>query len=138
MPALQETELRVSLMKVARRLRQQKSDSELTDSQMSVLAVLDRAGALTPRALADFERVQPPSMTRTLAALADRGHVDRAPDPADGRQVLVRITGAGAAAVTATRRQRDAWLAGRLAELDPQERAVLARASQILRRIAES
>lgn len=138
MPVLEETELRVSLMKVTRRLRAEKSDTELTDSQMSVLAVLDRRGPLTPRALADFERVQPPSMTRTLAALTERGLVDRAPDPADGRQVIVRITGSGAAAVTATRRQRDAWLAQRLADLDPEERAVLARASQILRRLADS
>ncbi len=138
MPVLEETELRVSLMKVTRRLRQEKSDSELTDSQMSVLAVLDRSGPQTPRALADFERVQPPSMTRILAALTERGLVDRAPDPGDGRQVIVRITASGAAAVTATRRQRDAWLARRLGDLDPEERAVLARASQILRRIADS
>jgi DNA-binding MarR family transcriptional regulator len=137
-PVLEETELRVSLMKVTRRLRAEKSDTELTDSQMSVLAVLDRSGPLTPRALADFERVQPPSMTRTLAALTERGLVDRAPDPADGRQVIVRITESGAAAVTATRRQRDAWLARRLADLDPEERAVLAHASHILRRIADS
>ncbi|MCD5350901.1 MarR family winged helix-turn-helix transcriptional regulator [Kineosporia mesophila] len=135
---LEETDLRVSLMKVTRRLRAEKSDTELTDSQMSVLAVLDRSGPLTPRALADFERVQPPSMTRTLASLDARGLVDREPDPADGRQIIVRITPSGAAAVTATRRQRDAWLARRLADLDPEERAVLARASQILRRIADS
>ncbi|GAA3631734.1 MarR family transcriptional regulator [Kineosporia mesophila] len=138
MSVLEETDLRVSLMKVTRRLRAEKSDTELTDSQMSVLAVLDRSGPLTPRALADFERVQPPSMTRTLASLDARGLVDREPDPADGRQIIVRITPSGAAAVTATRRQRDAWLARRLADLDPEERAVLARASQILRRIADS
>ncbi|GAB6900483.1 MarR family winged helix-turn-helix transcriptional regulator [Kineosporia succinea] len=138
MNVLEETELRVSLMKVTRRLRAEKSDSELTDSQLSVLAVLDRRGPLTPRALSDFERVQPPSMTRTLAALADRGLVNREPDPADGRQIIVRITGSGVAAVTETRRQRDAWLARRLADLDPDERAVLATASQILRRIADS
>lgn len=135
---LEETELRVSLMKVTRRLRAEKYDSEITDSQMSVLAVLDRCGPMTPRALADSERVQPPSMTRTLAALAERGLVDRAPDPDDGRQIIVRITEPGAAAVTATRRRRDAWLARRLSALDPDERAVLAHASQILRRIADS
>lgn len=135
---LEETELRVSLMKATRRLRAEKADSELTDSQMSVLSVLDRSGPLTPRALADFERVQPPSMTRTLAALAERGLVDREPHPGDGRQIIVRITESGTTAVTETRRRRDAWLARRLADLDPEERAVLAQASQILRRIADS
>jgi DNA-binding MarR family transcriptional regulator len=125
-------------MRVARRLRAEKSDQELTDGQFSVLAVLDRNGPLTPRALAEYERVQPPSMTRTLAGLLARGLVDRAGDPADRRQVIVRLTEPGVLAVRETRRRRDAWLARRLADLDPNERAVLAEASEILRRIADS
>ncbi|HST86059.1 MAG TPA: MarR family transcriptional regulator [Kineosporiaceae bacterium] len=134
----QAAELRVSLLKVARRLRAEKSDQELTDGQFSVLAVLDRNGPLTPRALAEYERVQPPSMTRTLSRLLDRGLVDRAGDPTDRRQVIVRLTDSGTLAVQETRRRRDAWLARRLAELEPKERAVLAEASEILRRIADS
>jgi DNA-binding MarR family transcriptional regulator len=125
-------------MRVARRLRAEKSDQELTDGQFSVLALLDRQGPLTPRALAEFERVQPPSMTRTLAGLLARGLIDRAGDPADRRQVIVRLTEPGSLAVQETRRRRDAWLSRRLDDLDPQERAVLAEASEILRRIADS
>jgi DNA-binding MarR family transcriptional regulator len=125
-------------MRVARRLRAEKSDQELTDGQFSVLALLDRNGPLTPRALADHERVQPPSMTRTLAGLLARGLIDRAGDPTDRRQVIVRLTEPGELAVQETRRRRDAWLARRLAALDPSERAVLAEASEILRRIADS
>jgi DNA-binding MarR family transcriptional regulator len=135
---LQAAELRVSLLRVARRLRAEKSDQELTDSQFSTLAVLDRLGPLTPGALAEYERVQPPSITRTLARLLERGLVDRTSDPADGRQVIIRLTEPGALAVKETRRRRDAWLARRLAELHPNERAVLAEASEILRRIADS
>jgi DNA-binding MarR family transcriptional regulator len=135
---LQAAELRVSLLRVARRLRAEKSDQDLSDSQFSVLAVLDRRGPLTPRALADVERVQPPSMTRTLACLLERGLVDRSSDPADRRQVIVRLSESGVLAVKETRRRREAWLARRLAELDPSERAVLAEASEILRRIADS
>jgi DNA-binding MarR family transcriptional regulator len=135
---LQAAELRVSLLRVARRLRAEKSDQELTDSQFSTLAVLDRLGPLTPGALAEYERVQPPSITRTLARLMERGLVDRSGDPADGRQVIIRLTEPGALAVKETRRRRDAWLARRLAGLAPNERAVLAEASEILRRIADS
>jgi DNA-binding MarR family transcriptional regulator len=135
---LQAAELRVSLLRVARRLRAEKSDQELTDSQFSTLAVLDRLGPLTPGALAEYERVQPPSITRTLARLLERGLVDRSGDPADGRQVIIRLTEPGALAVKETRRRRDAWLARRLAGLAPNERAVLAEASEILRRIADS
>ncbi len=131
-------ELRVSLMKSARRLRAEKSDAELSDAQYSVLGVLDREGPSTPGDLAAHERVQPPSMTRTLAALTERGLVQRSSHPADGRQSIVELTGPGRDAVRETRRRRNAWLAGRLAEMNDDDRAVLGAASQILRRIAAS
>jgi DNA-binding MarR family transcriptional regulator len=125
-------------MRTTRRLRAEKSDADLSDAQYSVLAVLDRHGPITPGELAAHERVQPPSMTRTLACLLDRGLVTRTGHPRDGRQVLVALSEAGKATVAETRRRRDAWLARRLAELDPGERATLAAASEILRRIADS
>jgi DNA-binding MarR family transcriptional regulator len=136
--ALQEADLRVALMRVARRLRAEKSDHELSDGHYSVLALLDRRGPLTPRALAELERVQPPSMTRTLSALLERGLVDRLTDPADRRQAFIQLTDSGTRAVLDTRKQRDVWLARRLADLDPKERDVLAEAAEILRRIADT
>lgn len=137
-PSPLAAELRVSLMRAVRRLRAEKADADLTDAQYSVLAVLDRRGGLTPRELADAERVQPPSMTRTVAALVELDLVSRTADPTDGRQVLIHLTPAGHATVAATRKQRDAWLARRLGDLTPAEREVLAQASVILRRIADS
>jgi DNA-binding MarR family transcriptional regulator len=131
-------ELRVSLMKSARRLRAEKSDAELSDAQYSVLGVLDRQGPSTARDLALVERVQPPSMSKTLAALTERGLIQRTVDPADARQSIVELTPTGRESVRETRRRRNAWLAQRLAELSDDERAVLASASQILRRIAAS
>jgi DNA-binding MarR family transcriptional regulator len=125
-------------MRTTRRLRAEKSDADLSDAQYSVLAVLDRHGPITPGELAAHERVQPPSMTRTLACLLERGLVTRSGHPRDGRQVLVALSKTGQATVAETRRRRDAWLARRLAELDPGERATLATASEILRRIADS
>jgi len=135
-PATLAAELRVSLMRAVRRLRAEKSDADLSDTQYSALAVLDRHGPRTPGELAEHERVQPPSMTRTVAGLAELGLVTRTPHPVDRRQVLVALTPQGSAVVRETRRRRDAWLARRLAELDPADREVLARASEILRRIA--
>src|SRR3954454_15302369 len=137
-PPLLAAELRVALMKSVRRLRAEKSDADLTDGQYSVLAVLDRLGPKTPGETAAVERVQPPSMTRTVAALAELGLVTRTEHPADRRQVLVGLTPAGTATVRETRRRRDAWLARRLAALTPADRDVLARAAEILRRIADS
>lgn len=137
-PATLAADLRVSLMRATRRLRAEKSDADLSDAQYAVLARLDRDGARTPRELAVFERVQPPSMTRTVACLVERGLVTRTDHPLDGRQVLVTVTDVGRDVVQQTRRRRDAWLARRLAALPPGERATLTAASEILRRIADS
>ncbi len=130
--------LRLSVMRLARRMRAERSDSSLTLSQTSALATLDRRGPLTPRELAAQERVQPPSMTRIAAALEVAGLVTRTGHPTDGRQVLLAASPAGAALLREDRRRRDAWLAQRLRELEPEEVAVLARAARILDRLAGS
>lgn len=135
-PAPLAAELRVAVLRGARRLRRERSSDDITDGQYSVLAALDRSGPTTPRALADSERVRPPSMTRTLNALAEAGLVLRTDHPDDGRQVLVALTDAGARHVKETRRRRDAWLAARLAELAPADREVLARAAVLLQGLA--
>jgi DNA-binding MarR family transcriptional regulator len=136
-PAL-ATELRIALMRASRRLRAEKSDTDLSDGQLSVIALLEREGPRTPREIAAYERVQPPSLTRTLTALLDLGLVTRTEHPDDRRQVLIAVTEAGVATVRETRRRRDAWLSRRLAALTPAEREILARATQILKEIADS
>lgn len=137
--ALRTTELasalRLSVMRLARRLRQERADLSLSLNQLATLAVLDRHGPLTPRELAEHERVQPPSMTRILAALEDRGLVIRTPHPTDGRQHLVSLTAQARQMLREDRRRRDAWLSLRLAELSPQDRAVLSQAVTILDRL---
>lgn len=128
-------DLRVAVTRTTRRVRAERSSDAITDGQYSVLAKIDCDGPQTPRALADFEHVQPPSMTRTVNALVEAGLATRAGHPDDGRQVLVEITDAGRAEIKETRRRRNAWLARRLADLTPQERDVLAEASAILLRV---
>ncbi len=66
---------------------------------------------MTPRELADHEKVQPPSMTRVLAYLEERGLVARSPHPTDGRQVVLNATDEGAALLADERRRKEAWLA---------------------------
>ena len=133
-PAL-AVELRIALMRSVRRIRNERSDDSLSDGQYSVLAILQGGGPRTPRDLAEAEHVQPPSMTRTLNALVEAGLVSRTEHPDDGRQVLAAVTDAGCGVVKETRRQRDRWLTRRLADLEPAEREVLARATEILRRV---
>jgi DNA-binding MarR family transcriptional regulator len=130
--------LRMSVTRLARRLRGQRSDLTLTLTQLAALATLERHGAMTPGELADHEKVQPPSMTRVLAVLEERGLVDRTPHPTDRRQQLVTVTKDAKAMLRDDRKRRDAWLARRLAELLPEERDVLRAAAPLLERLAQA
>ena len=93
---------------------------------------------MTPGELAENEKVQPPSMTRVIAVLEDSGLVIRAPHPSDRRQVVLTATEQGSEVVRQSRRLREAWLAQRLRELTPQERALLRQAAPILEKLSQS
>ena len=125
-------------MRLNRRVRRAQPVGELTVSQVSALNSLEMAGALSPRELAEIERVQPPSMTKIVGKLEERGLVQRTPHPTDGRQVILSPSEAGREMVRAHRQAKDAWLAGRLAELTVEEREVLRRAAELLERIVRS
>lgn len=130
--------LRMAVGRLARRLRAQRPDSSLSLGQGSVLFALARHGKMTPGALADHEKVQPPSMTRIIAALEARGLVRRKRHPHDGRQQLVEITEEGARLVDSDHQRREAWLTRRLAELDQEDKEVLRRAAEIMNRLSQS
>ncbi|MBD8079041.1 MarR family winged helix-turn-helix transcriptional regulator [Cellulosimicrobium arenosum] len=135
-PASLGGELRVALTRVSRRLRAQRGEADLPEGQFGVLTVLHKHGALSPSALAEHERVRPPSMTRAVNRLVELGLVEKAEHATDGRQVVVRLTEAGTREVAETRRRRDAWLTQQLSALTADERETLARANELLRRIA--
>ena len=137
------TALRISVSRLARRLRVERlvpelAEPVLSDTQLAALATLERHGAMTPGELAEHEKVQPPSMTRVIAALVDWELVTRAPHPTDRRQVILTVTAGGRDLVQKVRRRREAWLARRLAELSPQERATLRAAAPILEKLSQS
>ena len=132
------SELRLSVMRLRRRLAHERHpDNELSLNQMAVLGALFRNGDLTIGELAAHERVQPPSMTRTVNCLEQDGYVARRPHDTDGRQVLVAISDSGRDVVRADRERRDAWLSRRLRELSPEDRAVLRKAAPILEQLAQ-
>ena len=128
--------LRDALTRLHRRIRQARPIGDLTPSQLSVLTSLQLAGALTPRELADVERVQPPTMTKIVGKLEERGLVARTPHPTDRRQVILAPTEAGRTVYAQFERARNQWLAGQLARLSPAERDTLDRAAQILQQVA--
>ena len=87
--------LRVSIGLLVRRVRQAKSDGDLTLPESSALARLDRGGPTTSAALAKLEQISPQSMGTTLGGLERRGLVERRPDPGDGRRVVMSLTDLG-------------------------------------------
>ena len=126
--------LRVVVARTARRLRQE-AGTDLSPSQTSALAAVDRHGPLTPSELAACERIQRPTATRVLARLEEAGWVTRAADPQDRRSSLVSITPEGRALLEKLRTRKDAFLAQRLDKLDAEELATLERAADILERV---
>jgi DNA-binding MarR family transcriptional regulator len=87
--------------------------------------------------LAACERVQPPSMSKVLANLEERGLVRRDQHPTDRRQVILGITEKGEQLLDSERRARDAWLTRRVAALSSAERDLLRRVVPILDKLAE-
>ena len=131
--------LRVSVARLHRRLRTEDVvDRQVSVGGLAVLALLAREGERTIGQIAAAERVQPPSMTRTVTCLQEDGYVERCPHPTDGRQVVVRLAARGVELLAAERRRRDAWLARRLRELTPEERAVLRQAAPILEKLSNA
>jgi DNA-binding MarR family transcriptional regulator len=126
-------ELSLVAAQLIRRLRGQ---STFPTHHLTALGRLSREGATTTSRLATGERVRPQSMAQTVADLVAGGLVDRRPDPADGRQVLLEITPRGRDVLDRERQARTAWLAeGIEGELDTADRAVLDRALVLLRRL---
>ncbi|WP_445258111.1 MarR family winged helix-turn-helix transcriptional regulator [Nocardioides aurantiacus] len=133
------SELRLSVMRLSRRLRgEREPDNTLSVAALSALGILFREGECTIGALAAHERVQPPSMTRTVNGLVEEGYAARRPSQTDGRATLVDLTERGREVLLADRRRRDAWLAQRLRELTPDERALLRQVAPLLQRLATS
>src|SRR5262245_13448121 len=122
-------DVRDAITRLNRRLRRTRPLGELSVAQISALVSLDAAGELTPRELAEAERVQPPTMTRIVARLEERGLVRRSPHPTDRRQVVLAPSPAGRELLDEYRRARDEWLATRLGALSADERDTVRRAA---------
>ena len=129
--------LRPSLLRLTRILRNQRVDMSVTLTQLSAMGTLRKKGSMSAGELAAHERVQPPSMTKVLASLEDKGLVTREAHPTDRRQAIIVLAPAGLELLDSERRQRDAWLSQRLAQLTPDERAALRDVIPVLDKLAE-
>jgi DNA-binding MarR family transcriptional regulator len=131
------SQLRPSLLRLTRIVRNQRVDTSVTLTHLSAMATLLKHGALSAGELATCEKVQPPSMTKVLATLEDRGLVTREPHPSDKRQAIIAITPDGEALLDEETLSRDRWLSRRLEMLTAEERALLHRVVPILDKLAD-
>jgi DNA-binding MarR family transcriptional regulator len=136
-PAELASQLRPALLRLTRLIRNQRVDMSVTLTQLSALATLRKHGPMSAGELAGVERVQPPSMTKVLALLEDRGLVTRQPHPTDRRQAIIVLAQPGVDLLDSERRSRDAWLSRRLAELTEDEQALLLSVVPVLDKLAE-
>nr|WP_297358739.1 MarR family transcriptional regulator [Mycetocola sp.] len=134
--AEQAADLRMGTFRLARRLRNERANDELSDGQFSVLGGLYTHGPHTLSGLAERDHVSAPSMNRTVNCLEESGYLTRITDPADKRRVSIELTDAGTAIVKETVKKRDAWLHHQLRALDPTDRETLAKAADLMRRLA--
>lgn len=131
-----DDELRHLLLRVARRIRVNRAEGDVGDSQLSVLFHLDLGGPLTPSELAARDHVTPPSMNRTVNGLEEAGLVVRERATDDARKVRVTLTPAARELLAETRRLRSEWFDEQLARLSADELAALRASLPALRRLA--
>ncbi|GAA3731005.1 hypothetical protein GCM10022239_04530 [Leifsonia bigeumensis] len=137
MPHDSNQQLRFAIQRLSRRIRTMQADQEITEAQRSVLFTLANDGPQTLRSLSEHENVTPPSMNRTVNALAASGLVTRESVKDDARKVAIDLSKAGHDFVEETRRRRDAWFTQRLAALTPEQRSILDQATPILKELSE-
>jgi DNA-binding MarR family transcriptional regulator len=129
--------MRLAVLRLARRLRQQAAGSDLSPSMLSALSSVERFEPITLGDLAAAERVQPPTMTKIVARLEEAGLVLREPDPVDGRVSRVRLSRAGRRQMASNRSRKDAYLVGLLRTLPDADVRKLADAMTVLEKVLE-
>ena len=132
------TELRRAVVRLYSRFRSERVEGEVSEEAQLVLIVLDKQGRMSLSDLAATAKVTLGSMSQTVRRLEQLGYITKSRGTEDRRKVLFTLTGEGREAAEASRRHRQDWLNGRLAELTAAERADLLRVAPLLLRIADS
>lgn len=133
------TELRESMMALARQMRRHRPDTGLTLSQLEALGEVARLRVTTPAELAARLHVRVQSLTDSINELLAEELISRRPDPADRRRQLLEVTARGTALLDDDRAQRDAWLQTAMQEnLTELEANLLMLVAPVLRKLADA
>ncbi|MFG2789148.1 MarR family winged helix-turn-helix transcriptional regulator [Streptomyces sp. NPDC048419] len=107
--------------------------SDCPSGSAAVLTLLGRYGDMRMSKLAELLAVDMSVTSRHVAHLAERGWIDRSPDPADKRSRIVHLTPAGIARLEELSVRTTQLLAERLADWSDDEVAQLTRLMTRLR-----
>jgi len=125
------------VLRLARRLRAERPADSPGANAFGVLGHLWHHGPSSPGDIAIAERHQPQSLTRVLADMERRGHIERAPSPLDRRKVLLSLTPTGVRALQHDLAGRSAWLEKALTRLSDLEYQAVRMSVPILERLAQ-
>jgi DNA-binding MarR family transcriptional regulator len=135
-PVAVANELRPVLLKLARHLRRELHDLDVTSGQVALLVEIQKHPGIGITELAERERVSAPRMSKAVERLVSLGLTYRHRG-LDRRRVGLEITPRGAAVLRSVKKRRTAWLADRLERLEPQEIAQLETALGPLAKLLE-
>src|ERR687887_8969 len=136
-PVALANRLRPALLRLNRELRRETASLGVTGGQAALLSLISRSPGVGVRSLATVEGISAAGMSGHVDRLEAAGLVRRVPSTADRRRVGLELTEEGVRMLRAVRRRRTAWLALRLARLDPAELDALERAVGPLTRLLE-
>jgi DNA-binding MarR family transcriptional regulator len=134
-PDIDVARLRVAVLRLSRHLR--KHDlADLTPTQLSALATVARDGPMRLGDLAAAERVAPSTLTRLVAALEERGYVERGVVPSDARACMLAVTDSGTVVLDRIRQETTSLLTETLRMLPADQLAALAAALPALEHLS--
>ena len=128
-------DLRPVLLRLTRELRRETEQFGITGRQATLLWLVKGSPGLTLRALADTEGISPPALSGHIDRLERSGLLVRVRSTSDRRRVGLELTPKGERILRSVRERRTAWLAERLAALDPAALEAVAGAVEPLREL---
>ena len=131
-------EVRTEVGRLAYHLRTPATRSGITPTRLAALSALTHySDGVRQGDLAELMNMSAPSMTRLVEILEEAGWVESRRDPADQRCLLLALSPVGRKTLDTLRDESATVLSEELAELTPDERAALAAAVPVLRKLAD-
>src|ERR1700734_325170 len=126
-------QLHSAAIHLLRKLRKEDEGSGLNAPRLSALSVIVFGGPITLGDLAAAEQVRPPTMTRIVNALAEKGLVTKKQNTDDGRSTLISATPAGKKLLMEGRARRVHALTKQIDALNREQRSTLQEAAEIMK-----